>query len=279
MKFKFLKEPLLHFLLLGAGLFVLFAWVGSDDSLPVDQRSEIVITTGRINSIGATFEKVWQRPPTPQELAGLVEDFIREEIMYREALAMGLDQDDTIVRRRMRQKIEFLSDDVANLKEPTEDELESFLSAYPKKFREEDQFSFTQVYFNVSERGEEAVKDATDALEILRSGKGDAGSMGDSIMIEKAFKDLSGSDLERIFGPGFRTSLASVPVGSWEGPIQSGYGLHLVYFASFVEGSVPPLDQVRDKVQREWAAQKRKEFSDAFYTRLRERYIITVEGS
>lgn len=279
MKFNCLKDPLSHFLLLGVGLFVLFDWVGGDEVLPLDQRAEIVITAGRIDSIGASFQKVWQRAPTQQELAGLIEDYIREEIMYREALAMCLDQNDTIVRRRMRQKIEFLSDDVANLKPASEAALQAFLSAQPDTFRQPDLFSFKQLYFNRSERGESAGTDAATVLKYLRSGQVEAADCGDPIILEHRFTDLTAAEVERIFGPDFRTALAALPLGSWEGPIPSSYGLHLVYLAEWVKGTVPPLDQVRDAVQREWAAQQRKDFSDAFYARLRKRYIITVEGS
>jgi hypothetical protein len=276
---RFLKEPLLHFLLLGVALFILFGWVGNDPDGPVDERTEIVVTMGRINSLGATFEKVWQRPPSPEELTGLVNDFIREEIMYREALAMGLDQDDTIVRRRMRQKIEFLSDDVANLIEPSEEELQAFLDTHPERFEEDDRYSFQQVYFDLHGRGESALDDARAALSSLRAGELGPEDLGDSLMIELQFEDLRETDIKRTFGGEFLQAIETVPKGSWQGPVASGYGLHLVLVDHRVDGFVPLLAEIRDTVFREWSVEKRKEFTEAFYARLRERYIVTIEES
>lgn len=178
---KLLKDPLFHFLLLGIGFFVLFEWVGGEAGTEINQTEEIVVTEGRIRSLSENFAKVWQRPPSEQELDGLIQDHIREEVLYREALAMGLDRDDTIVRRRMRQKIEFLSEDVANLREPSDEELRTFLESQPERFRSEARFTFRQVYLNAKKRGESAEADAIALLAELGEIGGDASGVGDPL--------------------------------------------------------------------------------------------------
>ena len=147
---KLLREPLVHFLVLGAGLFLLFGLVGDSNVAPADR---IVVSSGRVAQLTQIFTRTWQRPPTEQELAGLIEDHVREEVYYREALAMGLDRDDTIVRRRMRQKLEFVTDDLVAAVTPTEEQLETYLRENPEAFRVPTRLSFQQIYFNRDRRG------------------------------------------------------------------------------------------------------------------------------
>ncbi len=281
-----LREPLLHFLLLGVAIFVtyqLLSDAGSSGNRPLE---EIVVTRGRIDALTLEFERVWQRPPTEQELDGLLQAHIREEVMYREALAIGLDRDDPIIRRRLQQKLAFLTEDVANLAEPTEAELEAFLATNQDRFREETRFSFEQIYFNVSERGRRAEADAELLLAELRTPKTpspgedssssiDTAPLGDPLLLSQ-FNEAYEREIVRAMGSQFLGGLQSLPVGSWQGPIESGFGLHLVKLSERIEGTAPPLDDIRDLVSRDWMAAKREETNDASYAALRERYVVTI---
>ena len=278
---KVLREPLLHFLLLGAAIFGIYQLV-SDAGQPAE---EIVITEDHIDALILEFEGVWQRPPTAREIDDLVQAHIREEVMYREALAMGLDRGDAIIRQRLQQKLEFLTEDIANLAEPGEAELEAFLNTNQERFREQTRFSFEQVYFNVSERGSSAAADAESRLAELRqsdtTGPGqDSNSnsnpalLGDELLLSQ-FSEAYEREIMRAMGSRFLEGLESLPVGSWQGPIESGFGLHLVKLSERVEGIVPPLDEIRDLVLQDWLSAQREEANEAFYAGLRERYIVT----
>lgn len=274
---KLFREPLVHFLLLGAGLFVLFRIVGDSDDAAAGR---IEISRGRIAQMTEIFTRTWQRPPTEQELAGLIEDHIREEVYYREALAMGLDRDDTIVRRRLRQKLEFITDDLVGTVEPTEEDLESYLRENPDAFRIPGRLSFQQVFFNLDRRGERAARDAEALLARLEAvgGEVDSAELGDSLMLPDDWHRVSEVDVGRQFGEAFAAALGELPVGSWAGPVESGYGLHLVRIRERQPGSLPALAEVRGAVEREWRNERREEASEAFYRGLRERYVVSVES-
>jgi len=274
---KIFKEPLVHFLVLGACLFALYSWVGGD--APQSELDEIVVTPGRIENLVRGFEKTWHRAPTEQELDGLIQEHVREEIYYREALAMGLDRDDTIVRRRMRQKLEFLSEDIMALPEPSDEELQVYLDEHPDFFRVEAEVTFQHVFLNVDKRGNAASADAELLLDRLRQEEGslDVSELGDRFMLGNAFEAASEHEIERLFGNRFVAPMLETPIQTWHGPVTSGYGLHLVYISERTESRSPSLDEVREMVIREWTAEKRKELNEAFYERLYERYKITIE--
>ncbi len=281
-----LREPLLYFLLLGAAMFGSYELVsdaGFSGSQPLE---EIVITEGQIDALILGFEGTWQRPPTDQELDGLVQAHIREEVMYREALAMGLDRDDPIIRQRLQQKLAFLTEDTAHLAEATEAELEAFLTTNQDRFREQTRFSFEQIYFNVSERGASAAADARlllaelTASETPRPGEDsnsgiDTALLGDQLLLSQ-FNKAYEREVLRALGGQFLAGLQSLPVGSWQGPIESGYGLHLVRLSERIEGIVPPLQDIRDLVSQDWMSAKRDETNEASYAALRERYTVTL---
>ena len=271
-----LREPLLHFLVLGAGLFVLFGVVGESAD---EQPDRIVVTAAKIDNLAELFERTWQRPPTEAELDGLIADHVKEEVLYREALALGLDADDAVIRRRLRQKMEFISEDVAEQAEPTEDDLQAFLAEHRDRFRAPPRISFVQVYLSPERRGRDTKGDAERLLASLSTGAADAAEAGDPFLLEREFRDLAPYDVERLFGRPFAERLAELPVGSWSGPVASPYGLHLVLVRERTEGGLPELEQVRDAVALEWRAARRQEVNEAFYQRLRERYEVTIERS
>jgi len=269
-------EPLLHFLLLGAALFGLHRWVSAPAREPA---SEIVVSRGRIDNLKQTFTQTWQRAPTESELEGLVEDHIRDEALYREAVALGLDRDDTVVRRRLRQKLEFLFEDPSLAGEPTEPELERYLEENAAEYRVESRLSFSQVFLDPGKRGPELEADAARLLAELRAQPdgADPVSGGDSLMLSPRYENASASELVRLFGAEFETALRGAPVGEWFGPVTSGYGAHLVRVESREAERTPELAEVRDAVARDLEARRRQEGLDAQYQALRERYLIRVE--
>jgi hypothetical protein len=270
---KILREPLLHFLVLGAGLFVLFGAVGE----PEQQPDRIVVSAAKVENLAELFRRTWRRPPTAAELDGLVEDHIEEEILYREALALGLEQDDIVIRRRLRQKMEFISEDLAAQAEPTQDELQTFLAAHPERFREPSRVSFAQVYLSPDRRGEDAWSDAERLLVALDAGRSDPAEAGDPFLLEQDYRELAVHDVERLFGQAFAARVAELPVGRWSGPVESGYGLHLVLVHERSPARLPDLAEVRDALANEWRGARREEANRAFYEGLRARYEVSVE--
>ena len=281
MKFvvRILQEPLLHFLVLAAGLFVL-ARVFSE-APAVDDPDSIVVSQQRIKSLILTFNRTWQRPPTRQELDGLIEDYIKEEVLYREGLAMGLDRDDTMIRRRIRQKMEFVAEDLADTIEPTEEELRKYLDDHPDSFREEQRATFRHIYLKPERRGASLQVDAQQLLADLR-GDGDNDSvdpveLGDPFLLPHYQEDLREAEVAGQFGPGFAARVFALEAGEWSGPIESAYGVHLVLVEKRTEGRVPKLDDVREAVRREWFAARRFTSKDEFYLALRQKYEVVVE--
>ena len=272
---KLLREPLLHFLLLGVLIFVAFKFIASGTSQP----GKILITQGRIESLETAFSRTWRRPPTASELEGLIRDYIREEVFAREAIALGLDKDDTIIRRRLRQKLEFISDDIAAQAEPTDEQLRAYFNEHSDAFRGDRQFTFRQVYLDPQRRGANLRRDMAQTLaELRRSGsKVDVSALGDSLMLDNEFKALPASELVKQFGEKFAARLSEMPAGQWQGPIESGFGVHLVLMSERTDGSIPALEDVRAAVRREWMNTRRVEANEKFYQTLLQRYTVIIE--
>jgi len=267
---KWLREPLLHFLLIGAALFIVY---GMQNNQPVDGVDRIVISSAEIDRLVTRWEKQWQRMPTQTELDGMIQALIREEVLYREALAMGLDQNDSIVRRRLAQKVEFIFSDIAALAEPSDTELTDYLANHPDRFEIPSRLSFTQIYLNSDKRGKQAMNDAEALLGSLTQNKSsvDVFSAGDPFMFgtEQA--------VARLFGKDFSHTLFTLQTDGWQGPIQSGYGLHLVQINDRSPAIQPDLNAIREKVLNEWHADQRRKLNDDFYQNLRSRYELVIE--
>lgn len=273
---KLLREPLLHFMLLGAGLFLVYGWAGGP---PAGEGERVVITEGRVAQLADGFSRVNQRAPTAAELDELIEDAIQEEIYYREAKALALDKDDAVVRRRMRQKLEFVSEDVTPVPEPNDAQLKAYLQAHPEKFRAEARYSLSQVYLDPQRHGRRLAGDIQAVLaELRRVGKGaDASKRGDALLLDHRFQDVTASELERLFGARFESALRSLPTNAWQGPVPSEYGVHLVFVDKREDERAVVLDEVRDDVRREWVHEQRQQANKSFYADLRKRYEVTVE--
>ena len=273
---KLIREPFIHFLLLGAVIFVAHRLVsGRADNQP----GKIVITQGEITSMVIGFSRTWQRPPTHEELAGLIRDRVRQEVYYREALAMGLDRDDPVIRRRMQQKLEFVTNDVATLAEPTDAQLAEYLKSHADRFRVNRRVTFRQVYLDPNKRGEHLAQDASALLIQLRQhGRDvDLSSLGDAFLLDHRFQATPDMEIAKQFGEKFTAKLADVPAGQWVGPIESGYGMHLVFVEQRTDGRLPELAEVRDAVSRDWANERRLESNEKFFQDLLKHYTVTVE--
>ncbi|HSM06423.1 MAG TPA: peptidylprolyl isomerase [Longimicrobiales bacterium] len=269
-----LKEPLVHFLALGAVLFLIGRATG-DETGPMGSR--IVVSPGQIEQLASGFAATWQRPPTENELRGLVEDHIREEVYFRESLALGLDRGDIIIRRRLRQKMEFLTQDLADAVEPTEEELQAYLDEHVDDYRIPPRYTLSQEYFRGERTGDagleaqEAVAALSDPSDPTRPPRGDGS------MLPPRLDDVPSREVARVFGEQFLEGIADLPVGRWSGPVESGYGMHLVYVGERIEGRRPTLDEVRPFVLRDWTAARRDEVNDAVYQRMLDQYTVVVE--
>jgi hypothetical protein len=273
---RLLGEPLVQFFALGAALFGLHALVGRPDDTG---SSRIVVTPGQIDHLATTFARTWQRPPSGRELQGLIDDYVREEVYAREAAGLGLDRDDTVIRRRLRQKMEFVTEETAAPPAPTDDDLRAWLAAHPEPYRLEPRLAFRQVLVSRDRRGDAAEADARALLERLTAA-GPDGALdvaGDSMLLPRDVPLASRGEIARQFGEGFAAALAERETGKWVGPIESGYGLHLVFVRQREEGRTPGLDEVRDRVARDWTSARRQEAMEAAYRRLRDRYTVVVE--
>jgi hypothetical protein len=271
-----LREPLVHFLLIGGALFLIFEMFSGPVGL---QSNRIVVTPCQIEFLQANFTRTWQRPPTAQELKGLTDNYVLDEISYREATALGLDRDDPTIRSRMRLKLETLNEDIAAATAATDQELQTFLDQHPDSFRRESQVAFRQVYLNPDRRANVEADAWTQLAQLQAAGPGtDLTGFGDSLMV--ATNDLPlmpVSDIGRIFGEQFGRQFVDLEPGRWQGPVKSGYGLHLVYVTKKEPARLPKLAEVRNQVEREWIFARKKEMQDAMYKMLLERYTVVIE--
>jgi PPIC-type PPIASE domain len=275
LKSALLREPLLQFLVLGAVLFGVFQLVARERA---ETPERIVISPARIANLADGFARTWQRPPSKEELQGLVDDYIRDEVFYREDRAAGLDRDDVIIRRRVRQKMEFLAEDIS-APEPSEEQLTAYLKSNSERFRTVDHLSFHQVFLSAARRTTTIESDGKQIAGVL-AGAGaavDTAALGDAFLLGEEFQAVSQNDVASIFGDGFAKRIFVAEQGSWQGPISSSFGQHFVFISERTPGGLPPLDAVRPAVRREWSNARRLEAEQKLYGSLRARYEIMVE--
>jgi len=273
---RLIREPFLHFLLLGALIFIAHRFLSKRVD---DEPQRIVITEGQITSMVIAFSRTWQRTPTGEELERLIRDRVREEVYSREAVAMSLDQDDPVIRRRLQQKLEFVTDDVAALVEPTDAELAAYLKAHADSFHVDRKFTFSQVYLDPSKHGERLTQDANQLLiQLQQKGRDvDLYSLGDTFLLEHRFEAAPAAEISKQFGDKFVAKLADMPIGQWLGPVESGYGVHLVFMEEQTGARLSELAQVRDAVRRELTNARRLESNEKFFQNLLKRYSVVVE--
>jgi hypothetical protein len=273
---RFVAEPLVQFLIIGTLVFGAYSLL---DRSPRGTDSESIdVGPGRITQLVEIFARTWQRPPTPEELNGLIEAFVKEEIFYREGRKMGLDRDDTVFRRRLQQKMEFLLEPSAAELTPSEGELATYLAANAEAFRVPARIAFRQVFFDPAKSGDAAEGDMEALLARLNENGAavDPGSIGDPTLLPQAMPLTPIDQVEYSFGREFAAKLPTIEPGRWEGPIRSTFGLHLVLVEERTEARDPPLAEARDVVLREWQSQKRRTAAAERYKKLRENYKVTV---
>jgi hypothetical protein len=266
-----IREPLLHFVLIGALLFALTAWRQQQQD-----HSEIRITSGEVAQLAAFWETQSQRKPTAAELRGLIEERIDEEVLAREAVRLGLDRDDVIVRRRLAQKMAFVSDDLAVVGEPAEADLRAYFEAHKETYTTPDLYALRHVFFNPDRHGMALDADAQRALQRLARGA-NPNEVGDPFMLARELADVSRDDIARDFGSGFAEAVTTSKPGTWAGPVRSPFGVHLVKLESHAPSSVARFEDVRDRVREACLAQQQQDANAALRAKLRQQYRIVVE--
>ncbi len=277
---RLLREPLVQFLLVGGLLFAANAYLDRGRG-GVEPSKQIDLTLDELRAMDVYFQSQWRRHPAPDEFRALVEDRVREEVLYREALAMGLDKDDTIVKRRMAQKMQFLAEDVAAAHEPTTGELKSWFEKNKDRFTLPGRVSFRHLYFSTDRRGERARDDAVTALGKLAGRPEDAkgvAAFGDPFMFQDYYADRAPEQLAKEFGPGFAQAVFKLETGAWRGPVESGYGWHLVFVDSAIQGRLPAFEEVESDVKTAWLGVQKAEAWQKAYDAMRSKYTVRLPG-
>lgn len=264
---RWTREPLVHFLLAGALIYALFAWRG-EEADPASRS--ITVDRAQQAQLALVFERTMGRAPTDAELDAQIERFVRDEVLYREALRLGLDQGDAVVRRRMAQKMDHLATARAEAAQPTEEELARWHREHAARFASGASYSFDQLWFD-SEAAAQA------ALAQLAGGA-DWQGLGQAISLPASVEALPQDEVTARFGIQFAEELGAIEPGErWHGPLPSGLGWHLVRLGERRAGSVPPLSEIREAVERDWRASTMAARKDAAYRLLREAYSVKVE--
>jgi parvulin-like peptidyl-prolyl cis-trans isomerase-like protein len=269
---RLLREPLLHFFLVGAVLFGVYGWLQGDRS---NSPTEVVVSRGQVRSLQMQFERVWQRPATRDELQGLIDGWVKEEIFYREGLAMALDRDDPVVRRRVGQKLEFILDSAAPAS-LTDTELQSWLDAHPSDYQAEPTYSLRQVFFNPERHGEALGADIAAARRALESGKA---IEGDTTLLPHEMNSAGATEVARVFGNEFVEGLRTTTIGGWHGPMRSDFGVHLVELTERRDGGRAALNDVRAQVERDLLRARTEDAKAAVYERLRANYSVRIDDT
>lgn len=269
---RIIAEPFVQFLALGAVIFALYGAV--EDPSASDARDTITVSPARIEQLRGGFERIWNRPPTGEELDGLIDDHVRGEVLYREALALGLDRDDPMIRNRLRYKLEFLADSGAQLIEPDDEVLAAFLEENAGKYAIGPRIALRQIYLGENPSEAEVAAAAAAAEEI---GAGPAWrDLGERSLLPAEIGPVDRRGVDDQFGPGFFDQVAAHPEGAWAGPVRSAFGLHLAQVVEREAGRAPELSEIRDAVLRDWRIRRAEELKQEQFERLRARYRVIV---
>jgi len=267
---RLFREPLFHFFLIGAALFAAFAALNRD---ALQAPTDIVVDNDRVLSLRAQFERAWQRPPTAAELDGLIENWVREEMLYREGLALGFEAEDPVIRRRVVQKVSFLTEALVD-EDVTDAELAEWLAAHTDDYRIDPQLTFRQVYFDPRRHRDALPVVIEDAARALRADP-EAG-VGDPTLLPERVESRSLTDVERTFGSEFAEQVAALPASRDVSQVRSGFGLHLVRLEARVDGRPAELADVRQAVERDLLADRRREAEEDLIESLRDRYTVVT---
>ena len=274
---KFLKEPLVLVIVFGVLLFI--GYSRFDNYLNRDVH-EVIVTNSMVLQVEQSFESRWNRPPTPEEKQALLDKYVKDIILYRTALEMGLDQDDQVIRGRMVQKLEFLGNDLIQPPQPSEQDLVTFYEKHKEKYIPEEIITLTHIYFDPDKRDEETLTDADNALRELQSRgefAGDISGFGDAFMLQNYYPKRSVMEIRKLFGIGFTKAVFDLEPGQWYGPVLSGYGTHLVYIHNLKKGDLPPFEDIRAKIKEDWMADMQIKLNKRYIDGLMERYTVVYE--
>ena len=271
------REPLVHFLLIGAALFGVYSLTPAGSVTPATR--EIRLSYDELGQVALLFKSQWRREPTAEEFSRLIEEKVQGEILYREALAMGLDKDDEIVKRRMAQKMQFLAEDVGAAREPTSAQLRAWYEKNSASFAQPPRVSFRHLYFSPDRRGARAREDAAEAFAQLAGQPEDAkiaASLGDRFMFQDHYRDRAPEFLGKEFGPHFARAVAALPSASWQGPVESGFGWHLVFVDTVISGRVPAFEEIESDVRTAWLREQKTLAWQKAYKEMRARYTVLL---
>ena len=275
---RLFTEPLIQFLIIGACIYGAYALFGTPEE---DFRDTTVhVDSARINAFISEWESRWNRPPTREEIDGLIQSYIKEDVLYRQAVAMGLNEDDPITRRRMAQKLEFLTSDLAMMVQPEEGVLEQYFEDNSEAYQTPDLMTFSQVFFDPDSREDNTLDDAAKALVKLQAAgvpTKESMQVGDGFMLQSDFVSVTAQEAARQMGTGFVEAVVQLEPGSWHGPVLSGYGVHLVYVYNYEKSPPPVFEDVQAAVLENWQFEQREQFNADFLKNLKSRYEIVID--
>jgi hypothetical protein len=269
---------LYNFFFIGVCIYSAYVLYGTPNE-DLEDRT-VIVDAGRIGTFISAWESRWNRPPTERELNQLIDQYIREDILYREALGLGLDKDDPITRRRMAQKMEFLTKDIASYKEPEEGELQRYFEENKDEYSDPDLITFTHVFLDPDVRGDATLEDAALLLTELKiTGPPDPSEprMGDRFMLQNYYPQKTELDIRKQFGSGFSAAVMKLEPEQWHGPVLSGYGTHLVYVHALERAPEPVFEKVKEYVAQDWLVDQQEKFNEEFFQSLKNRYEIVIE--
>lgn len=270
---QLLKEPLLHFIGLGLLIFIVYGLTAKGET----DENTIVFDSDDLNSLLGKWELQWKRPPTPEELSNLIMQNIKQEIFYREALSMNLDHNDEIIKRRLSQKMQFLSNDLANMAKPKDEQLEAFFNENNEKYLLPYQYSFYQIVFNPDKR-DNPQDDAEKVLSNFKSASfQEMEKKGDQLPFKYYYSNVYENELSALFGESLTKDLPNLPIGEWTGPIASGFGYHLVFIEDRIQPQLPPLNTIKEKVLNDYSYEQQQTMDALIYEELRKKYTIEVD--
>ena len=272
---KLFKEPLLHFLIIGLAMFIIFDLLNDDIT---NNDKEILVTQSQADLLFFQWATQNGRPPSQQERDGLINHFVHQEILYREAIALGLEQNDAIIRRRLAQKMKYLFDDLIPVPEPTDDELRAYIKENPDQFMQARTLSFTHVYINTDDGLDAATIRANELLGRLRAGEAIPEGSGDRLLLPTRYTQVNEREIKSALGEIFARDIFTLPQHQWVGPIPSGYGIHLVKLMDATPDTIAPFDAIREDALKEWRYEEEKLLQDSFMKGLQEKYLVTIES-
>lgn len=275
---RWLREPLLHFLLAGLALFAGYRALHPELNSR-DLSDRIVLTEDDLRQMNAAWLAQGRPTPTPEEMRRLIESKVREEILYREALALGLDKGDTIVKRRLAQKMEFLTEDLTSVRDPKTEELKAWFKEHRERFALPPRLSFRHLYFSPDREGKQVKEVAASARERLAGKPADSPlttSLADSFMFQDSYRDRTPEQVADVFGRTFAAALFQLTPGSWQGPIESGLGWHIAWVESITPGRAPAYEEIESDVKSGWIEEQRADSRRRAFDAMKARYEVIL---